>query len=140
MPSRFANPDEASSYLNVISTGIHDFFEDLWEHTYCASGKQTDFHQLSIDQRNCLIQAALRTVDLNDDLADRLEQCRQSLCAWTVAFSAIQQTRENIISHVSTQISFFCISVWVETWRETCLLYTSPSPRDGLLSRMPSSA
>ena len=25
------------------------------------------------------------------------------------------------------------------TW-ETCLLYTSPSPRDGLLSRMPSSA
>ena len=26
------------------------------------------------------------------------------------------------------------------TWNQTCLLYTSPSPRDGLLSRMPSSA
>ena len=26
------------------------------------------------------------------------------------------------------------------TKRKTCLLYTSPSPRDGLLSRMPSSA
>ena len=25
-------------------------------------------------------------------------------------------------------------------WKEDCLLYTSPSPRDGLLSRMPSSA
>ena len=25
-------------------------------------------------------------------------------------------------------------------WRRVCLLYTSPSPRDGLLSRMPSSA
>ena len=25
-------------------------------------------------------------------------------------------------------------------WKKTCLLYTSPSPRDGLLSRMPSSA
>ena len=25
-------------------------------------------------------------------------------------------------------------------WHMTCLLYTSPSPRDGLLSRMPSSA
>ena len=25
-------------------------------------------------------------------------------------------------------------------WVEACLLYTSPSPRDGLLSRMPSSA
>ena len=27
-----------------------------------------------------------------------------------------------------------------ETAPKTCLLYTSPSPRDGLLSRMPSSA
>ena len=26
------------------------------------------------------------------------------------------------------------------TFHHTCLLYTSPSPRDGLLSRMPSSA
>ena len=26
------------------------------------------------------------------------------------------------------------------TWHAACLLYTSPSPRDGLLSRMPSSA
>ena len=25
-------------------------------------------------------------------------------------------------------------------WKKHCLLYTSPSPRDGLLSRMPSSA
>ena len=25
-------------------------------------------------------------------------------------------------------------------WYNICLLYTSPSPRDGLLSRMPSSA
>ena len=25
-------------------------------------------------------------------------------------------------------------------WGKACLLYTSPSPRDGLLSRMPSSA
>ena len=29
---------------------------------------------------------------------------------------------------------------WVSELIETCLLYTSPSPRDGLLSRMPSSA
>ena len=27
-----------------------------------------------------------------------------------------------------------------ERLKSTCLLYTSPSPRDGLLSRMPSSA
>ena len=32
-------------------------------------------------------------------------------------------------------ISFVCLAQFM-----TCLLYTSPSPRDGLLSRMPSSA
>ena len=31
-------------------------------------------------------------------------------------------------------------SFLVELWVQSCLLYTSPSPRDGLLSRMPSSA
>ena len=33
-------------------------------------------------------------------------------------------------------------SLWLEFWAkwDICLLYTSPSPRDGLLSRMPSSA
>ena len=29
---------------------------------------------------------------------------------------------------------------WMGVDQNTCLLYTSPSPRDGLLSRMPSSA
>ena len=29
---------------------------------------------------------------------------------------------------------------WLQRWLNPCLLYTSPSPRDGLLSRMPSSA
>ena len=29
---------------------------------------------------------------------------------------------------------------WAEAWNKSCLLYTSPSPRDATLSRMPSSA
>ena len=32
------------------------------------------------------------------------------------------------------------LAAFVVILREACLLYTSPSPRDGLLSRMPSSA
>ena len=32
------------------------------------------------------------------------------------------------------------LSVMAQVYFNTCLLYTSPSPRDGLLSRMPSSA
>eukprot|EP01016_Furgasonia_blochmanni_P046103 TRINITY_DN6591_c0_g1_i1.p1 TRINITY_DN6591_c0_g1~~TRINITY_DN6591_c0_g1_i1.p1 ORF type:complete len:136 (-),score=3.71 TRINITY_DN6591_c0_g1_i1:11-418(-) len=34
----------------------------------------------------------------------------------------------------------FYICIRVVLWVQICLLYTSPSPRDGLLSRMPSSA
>ena len=37
-------------------------------------------------------------------------------------------------------ISFAIQRVWHGEWMDSCLLYTSPSPRDGLLSRMPSSA
>ena len=33
-----------------------------------------------------------------------------------------------------------CLKQFVYENGESCLLYTSPSPRDGLLSRMPSSA
>ena len=36
------------------------------------------------------------------------------------------------------ELVFYDISASTED--KTCLLYTSPSPRDGLLSRMPSSA
>ena len=34
--------------------------------------------------------------------------------------------------------AFVVLALW--TFGKACLLYTSPSPRDGLLSRMPSSA
>ena len=36
--------------------------------------------------------------------------------------------------------SIIMIPSMIATWVLGCLLYTSPSPRDGLLSRMPSSA
>ena len=55
---------------------------------------------------------------------------------------------KNILEEVSEIFSFNVIHVGVderpkESWEgspKVCLLYTSPSPRDGLLSRMPSSA
>ena len=37
--------------------------------------------------------------------------------------------------------NFLNLSLWIsKDFHYACLLYTSPSPRDGLLSRMPSSA
>ena len=49
--------------------------------------------------------------------------------------SCLRAARENARAVRGTLTT----EVW-ETQNQTCLLYTSPSPRDGLLSRMPSSA
>ena len=119
MPSTFTSPDEASSHLEVASTCIFDLFDDLWMHTHCILSKQRNLDTMSTDQQNCLLRAALRTVELNDNLIERINQCRESLRAWNAAFSGTRQTKENIVSHMSTQIFFFCIWFWIETWRDT---------------------
>ena len=47
-----------------------------------------------------------------------------------------------VVSLISRSLRFFIVAFLSYKFGElfTCLLYTSPSPRDGLLSRMPSSA
>ena len=67
---------------------------------------------------------------------------------WLVNGSKIQQvsaTPTNKLVIEVEEVSYIYVSN--QTWSEmlsdngdNCLLYTSPSPRDGLLSRMPSSA
>ena len=52
--------------------------------------------------------------------------------------------RSTVQAHIFEHIDDFVERAAVlrdgEVWVRACLLYTSPSPRDGLLSRMPSSA
>ena len=43
-------------------------------------------------------------------------------------------------TNAGTQLRNFMLTLLAPTQSKDCLLYTSPSPRDGLLSRMPSSA
>jgi hypothetical protein len=119
VPSKFSNPDEASTYLEIISAELFDFFDDLWMHSYQVLAKQEDLENLSLDQQNCLVRAASRTVEVGDDLEEGIEKCRESLHSWNAAFSGTQQTEKNIMSHISTQIFYFCISIWVETWRDS---------------------
>ena len=47
---------------------------------------------------------------------------------------------ETLADIVYGEISDIASEQQIGDWIETCLLYASPSPRDGLLSRMPSSA
>ena len=60
------------------------------------------------------------------------------LCSLEIdgAIARLTLRRSDVFNALNVQL----ISEMVEALSWTCLLYTSPSPRDGLLSRMPSSA
>ena len=65
--------------------------------------------------------------------------------AHAVAKHSVERASRGVILNTGTQlIDIFSggklSQVNRATGMDTCLLYTSPSPRDGLLSRMPSSA
>ena len=53
---------------------------------------------------------------------------------FVISVIGIFLNRKNVI------ILLMCIELMLLAVNLNCLLYTSPSPRDGLLSRMPSSA
>ena len=49
----------------------------------------------------------------------------------------VYKALENLVSEIH---AISIVSKTVDEWKESCLLYTSPSPRDRYGSRMPSSA
>ena len=53
---------------------------------------------------------------------------------------AIKIQNKSIAKVIFKESGILCGKHWVDEVFKICLLYTSPSPRDGLLSRMPSSA
>lgn len=117
MPSKFSNPDEASIHLEAITAKSFDLFDLLWDYTYDSLNKSRDVESLDDDMQNCLVRGAMRTIDLNDSLAEGVEQTRDTLRAWMQAFSS-PPTQKNLVAHMSAQIFFFCIWIWVETWRD----------------------
>ena len=58
---------------------------------------------------------------------------KNSLFKWYVV-RAVSGQENKIKTYIENEISHMGMDSFI------CLLYTSPSPRDGLLSRMPSSA
>ena len=57
-----------------------------------------------------------------------------------IACRVIKTARKMGIKTVAVFSDADRLALHVQMADEACLLYTSPSPRDGLLSRMPSSA
>ena len=51
--------------------------------------------------------------------------------------------KKNVTAVITSKFNLYIDGVKLDKYKDqasACLLYTSPSPRDGLLSRMPSSA
>ena len=82
------------------------------------------------------------------DLEEMLGNLLDNACKWAQSTVAVrgEQVGEQIRVHVEDDGPGIPAESREEVMKpgrrldETCLLYTSPSPRDGLLSRMPSSA
>ena len=65
------------------------------------------------------------------------DQNEEAISAFKVC---LQQNPKDAALHYALFESYLKQEKYTEAVYHTCLLYTSPSPRDGLLSRMPSSA
>ena len=57
-----------------------------------------------------------------------------------VTIEKVEDSKQEKAIIISREKRFSALSRKAKQKDKTCLLYTSPSPRDGLLSRMPSSA
>ena len=77
------------------------------------------------------VAALARDDDADDEEEKKTRAAREDDARVTSEGSSREEVRESDREHLSEV---------VVTLAETCLLYTSPSPRDATLSRMPSSA
>lgn len=119
MPARFSGPDEASLHLEVITATIFDSYDDLYLHTQDVLSKRRDMNELSGDAQDVLVIASLRTVELDNVLSASVEEAHRNLDAWMASFAGVAQTPSNRLSHISTQIFYFCVWIWTKTWRDT---------------------
>ncbi|KEQ68882.1 hypothetical protein M436DRAFT_57491 [Aureobasidium namibiae CBS 147.97] len=124
IPPKFVDPDEASLYLEVITGNIFDVYDELFIRTSKALSERGALVDLDEDHEICLVRAAIRTTTLNQRLQEAVEESIRSLQAWAEAFRKVSRTRSNVLSHMTTQIFFFCVSIWNGTWHDAnaCLV------------------
>ena len=106
-------------FFQRCMTSLHNTYTHVFE-----SGKMTIKHTRRKDRQTInswTKESILRTILLMS--CDRSSNCSQIFaCSLHYPSYSYRHWQSSVIQHSS------------------CLLYTSPSPRDGLLSRMPSSA
>ena len=124
------NGSVRGSTNTLTTTGIVDVFERILTCTHSQTTTVAVFNSTppgadgALDVENCKY---LRVTNLSDD--------QDMKVAYVTALTNYQVT-----VRAGGHILFQAEEALIGVRDVTCLLYTSPSPRDGLLSRMPSSA
>lgn len=109
------NLNEASICLEATTAQIFDLFDDLWLHTQSTLSRQRDMTSLGENMENCLVRAALRTVELVKSHLESIQETRHKLGVWTSGFASTPNTPKSSISDLSTHM-FFCVWIWVKAW------------------------
>ena len=119
----------------VRQLGELGFMGMMVDPKYGGSGMDTVSYVLAMEELSKIDASASVCVSVNN-----------SLVCWGLETYGTEEQKEKFLTPLATgeKIGAFCLSEPEAgsdaTSQRTCLLYTSPSPRDGLLSRMPSSA
>ena len=78
------------------------------------------------------MKSQLKLLGLSVDWDREFATCDEDYYIWT-QYLFLELYKSGLVYQKESEVNWDPID-------NTCLLYTSPSPRDGLLSRMPSSA
>ena len=113
-----------SQYQDYYSTQLNNAMNDVWTRLHKALSNMSERLDYSDNDKKKVFRDSLVGNVL--DIVELLNVCNVS---GDGQMSAARIKLEDAFRGVNA-----------DALREDCLLYTSPSPRDGLLSRMPSSA
>ena len=122
---------EKAQSINPLSVTVATNHKDIFDHIKSLGGEvlmTSSDHQSGMDRVN----EAASLLQISDDETILNLQGDEPLMPENI----ITETGNSIRSNIKIATAACVLS----DKNEICLLYTSPSPRDGLLSRMPSSA
>ena len=97
-------------------------------------------NRLAPDNVDLLVRIARQYRHLMSDTTSKKEKLRLGNVSLQFAQRAAALAPNDAEAQLSPAISYGKMLPYMTSKDQVCLLYTSPSPRDGLLSRMPSSA
>ena len=124
-----SNPDFVES---ITLTGSSGLFENPMGSTFPKRG---DYEFIKRKTGETFFNPEVATKELVDEVFDIVNDRNKAI---RVVYTAKSAIRHNLSDKLH-QLKAPTLLIWGQ--QDTiCLLYTSPSPRDGLLSRMPSSA